>query len=252
MTGLEDTFVIGIAGASAEGLSAGSGKDFVAGLLTRRRIVRWEGEWVSLGDLLARYGEPVQDPPGDPLLPTAIQMNLADIIKEHAAEIYGFNPLQLWGSMKDSPCSVDRKGGVPPFAPREVFQWFGTEGGRNFDPTVWLHAMERRFDRYARALHTTRTGTYVRDRPSVLVIGDIRFPNEVDWIHELGGELWFVASPRPGAKMGDAAHHDSEAWSVELRALADEVIEAGTKEWTAETVRLIVNADRAAAIGGVE
>lgn len=252
MTGLEDTFVIGVAGSSADGHSAGSGKDFVARLLTRRRIVRWNGEWADLSALLARYGEPMQDPPVEPLLPGAVQMNLADVIKEHLAEIYGFNPLQLWGSMKDSPCSVDRGGATPPFAPREAFQWHGTEGGRNFDPRVWLGAMERRFDRYCTTLHTTKTGTFVRDRPSVLVISDVRFPNEVDWIHDLGGELWFVASPRAGAPMGEAAQHESEAWSTELRAKADEVIEAGTKEQTTETVKLIVSEERAASIGGAE
>lgn len=240
VTGLEDTFIIGIAGASADGHSAGSGKDFVASLLTRKRLVRWGGEWVDLPRLL---GEKPDAAFGPPMLSGAVHMNLADPIKEHAADIYGFTPSQLWGAGKDIPIELP---GLPgrSLLPRQVFQRMGTEGGRSFDPRIWLRAMERRLDRYARQLHETRTGTHVLDRPSVLVISDLRFPNEAEWVYESGGEVWFVDSARPGAPMAaESAAHDSEAHSEELRRLATYVIESGTKRETAARVWQIVEGD---------
>ena len=57
------------------------------------------------------------------------------------------------------------------FSPRKAMQIIGTEVGRNtFHKNFWLHRLETKID---------KTKNYV--------ITDARFPNEIDWILEMGG-----------------------------------------------------------------
>ena len=63
---------------------------------------------------------------------------------------------------------------------RRLLQAFGTEVGRSlFGESVWVDIMKRRVSAAAEGGHD-------------VVVTGIRFPNEVDAIKELRGELWWV------------------------------------------------------------
>lgn len=64
---------------------------------------------------------------------------------------------------------------------RRLYQAMGTDAGRNvLGEDVWVQALE------------SVIGEKLYDQRSRVVISDVRFPNEADWIHSLGGELWRV------------------------------------------------------------
>ena len=59
-----------------------------------------------------------------------------------------------------------------------------------------------------------------------LIIGDVRYPNEAEFIRKRAGVLWFVdGSHRP--LEGDAALHESESHTTALLAMADVVVAPG-------------------------
>ena len=64
-----------------------------------------------------------------------------------------------------------------PFTPREALQKMGTEVGRDiFHTNFWVLQLEHR-------LLTSSNS---------IVITDVRFPNEIDWIHQQGGKVYEV------------------------------------------------------------
>ena len=94
---------------------------------------------------------------------------------------------QLYGSEKGIP--LDLLGGR---TPREAMQSLGTEWGRRLvADELWLFAWKKAMD----------------ESPHDLIIcDDVRFPNEVEFLRSLGGEV--VALVRPGLKTFSA--HISE------------------------------------------
>lgn len=113
-------------------------------------------------------------------------------LKEMARVVFGFSQEQLYGNLK---FEVDPFWG---FTPRWALQVGGTEAMRNvFGEDIWVKTLERR------ALAD----------PSSVVISDMRFPNEVDAIHRLGGLAIRVDRPAellPPATSPDEDQHLSE------------------------------------------
>lgn len=70
-------------------------------------------------------------------------------------------------------------------SPRELLQTLGTEWGRNLvHPHLWVLKAEQVWKRIA-----------ATSRYPGMVISDVRFPNEADWIHSQGGILIEVLRP---------------------------------------------------------
>tara|TARA_Y200000002_G_scaffold377243_1_gene382511 strand:+ start:1194 stop:1793 length:600 start_codon:yes stop_codon:yes gene_type:complete len=96
----------------------------------------------------------------------------AEPLKEVCQILFGFTFEQLYGNSKEIP---DKYWGV---TPRNVLQFVGTELFRNkmseiipgISQNFWLECMRRKSIEYDR-----------------LVISDVRFQNEVDFIHEMNG-----------------------------------------------------------------
>ena len=64
---------------------------------------------------------------------------------------------------------------------RHLAQTLGTEWGRSIEPEFWL--------RIARARVQA-----LQDRGErCIVISDVRFTNEAEWIHALGGQVWRIS-----------------------------------------------------------
>lgn len=77
-------------------------------------------------------------------------------------------------------------------SPRELMQTFGTEYARRMiKPTIWLDVASRFIEQH---------------QPERLVITDIRFQNELDWVREHGGVIWHIRRP----VAAEVAQHSSE------------------------------------------
>jgi len=70
-------------------------------------------------------------------------------------------------------------------SPRQIMQWFGTELGRNMiHSDIWIHRAQHEWDELVRdALVIMATG---------MVIPDVRFENEAEFIRRNGGQVWHV------------------------------------------------------------
>lgn len=115
----------------------------------------------------------------------------ADPLKSMLAAV-GFTHAQLYGDQKEAVMPDIGK------TPRQMMQTLGTDWGRDLvDPEIWVKLWLRK----------------VGNSRNHVVVDDVRFPNEIQTIHDLGGEVWRVS--RPGAA---ATGHESERYADSLPA----------------------------------
>jgi hypothetical protein len=148
----------------------------------------------SLGDLLAeKYGYE--------------KMAFADPVKDATAAAFSWPREMLEGDTKESREWREKpdefwseKFGFP-VTPRWALQKMGTEAGRNvFHDTIWVSSFERR-----------------KTADKVAVV-DVRFPNEIDKIKELGGfVVRVVRGPEP--EWYETAYNENLATKSELVGL---------------------------------
>jgi len=80
-----------------------------------------------------------------------------------------------------------------PRSPRQIMQWWGTEYRRAATPGYWVSKA---------AQHVRWRHQAMRDR--LIVITDVRFEDEANLVHALGGQIWQVK--RPGCEVATGAH----------------------------------------------
>lgn len=105
------------------------------------------------------------------------KLSFADTLKDATAAIFGWQRHLLEGDTDESRAFREQKDewwserfGYE-FTPRLALQWMGTEAGRQvFHEDIWLRSLERRMELY----------------PNV-VIADVRFRNEIEFIQSKGG-----------------------------------------------------------------
>lgn len=133
---------------------------------------------------------------------------LADPLKQAAAAIFGFTQDQLYGDLKEA---------VDPYwnlSPRQVLQWLGTEGcreavgGRAVESGAWSE--DERNGLWIRALDRACRGL-----PRV-VVPDVRYTNEAQFILDQGGLL--VRVDRPGYGPGEHKSEHLDQWWDEARS----------------------------------
>lgn len=103
-----------------------------------------------------------------------------DPVKEICRILFDFNNEQLYGGLKEE---IDLRYGIKP---RETFQKIGTDFGREyfqnlfpgFGNNLWVDIFKRKY------------------QGQNVVITDVRFQNEVDAIHELGGKVFLINNNR--------------------------------------------------------
>lgn len=105
---------------------------------------------------------------------------------------------------------------------REFLQHYGTEAHREvFAYNFWVDAVLP--DR----TNQVNFGR-VDDKPwSLLVVTDVRFPNEAEAIHEAGGKVWKIT--RPELEVGEQDTHASEI-PLDPEHIDTEIINDGTLE----------------------
>lgn len=141
-----------------------------------------------------------------------------DTVADHLAGVHGFVRLALADPIRDGlqamlklPDEVFSGRDLKELpvtwigrSPRQLMQTLGTEWGRHhIDDDIWLRAAARRI------ANIKRGWQYVRG----IVVTDIRFANEADWLRRSGGCIWHITG-RGLPPAGDAAAHSSEAGIV--------------------------------------
>jgi len=120
-----------------------------------------------------------------------VRVSWADSLKTACRNIFFFSEEQLYGNKKEV---VDPRWGR---TPRWILQQFGTEACRdNIDKDIWVKSA------------WLRVQEIWKDDPTRgIVIPDVRFPNEADFVKEKGGFLWRVDRDIPDDENSD---HPSE------------------------------------------
>jgi hypothetical protein len=128
-----------------------------------------------------------------------VKGSFARPLKEGCASLFGFTDEQLYGNKKEE---IDPFWGV---SPRKIFQYIGTDIFRNdinkiipnLNDDFWVRCFVKKYK--------TMIEKYPNNK---VVISDVRFQNEVDAIHELGGIV--IKLERPNLYY-DKDEHISEA-----------------------------------------
>lgn len=106
------------------------------------------------------------------------RLAFADPLKEGCKQIFDFNDEQLYGSLKETEDDFWH------VTPRKVLQYVGTDLFReqleNIMPhlgkNIWVEATKRKI-----------LNEWQKNKHQKIVITDVRFPNEVEMIYDLGG-----------------------------------------------------------------
>jgi len=135
-------------------------------------------------------------------------MSFAAPLKEVAKLIYDLSDEQVNGDSKER---LDPRYGV---TPRYILQKLGTEGFRSIYENTWVDFLVRNYRKDF-------------DPTQVVIVTDVRFPNEMKAIKEEGGVIWkLVRLDGPGAQGGSAGHASEAAMQSIPSEEFDAVIEA--------------------------
>lgn len=120
------------------------------------------------------------------------RMAFADSLKEAAKTVFQLDDQHVY-TREGKSTYLDRWG----MDVRTILQKFGTEVGRQIDEDVWVKSVGAKIDRLD------------HDR---VVIEDVRFENEAEYIRERGGKIWGILRPghEPSWPEDNPEYHKSE------------------------------------------
>ena len=115
-----------------------------------------------------------------------IKLSFADALKEMCKVLFNFNDEQLYGSEKES---IDDFWGIKP---RDAFTYFGTDIMRkqlnnlipNINENFWIKCLEKKM------VNLKKNNENIK-----IVIADVRFENEVNFIKSYNGLIIRVIRP---------------------------------------------------------
>lgn len=152
-------------------------------------------------------------------------LSFADPLKETCAKLFGLP----WESFYETAYKdeVNPKWGV---SPREIMQFVGTELVRNHlhelipglrQGDFWIKCMENRIEK-------------LRRQCRFIIIPDVRFPNERDFILSQGGLMIHLTRPGADGKVGLSGHASEtvlpnterrDIWCINNEGTIDELVE---------------------------
>ena len=116
-------------------------------------------------------------------LPNWEKMSFASHLKDVASLLFGFDRKMLAGetpedrAIREQPDKFWSEKMGKDFTPRYALQFLGTNLLRNqLHKNIWVDCLERK----------------ILKSDKNIVITDVRFPNEIDMIRNIGGEIWRV------------------------------------------------------------
>lgn len=132
----------------------------------------------------------------------------AEPVKRVCQQLYLLSEEQLYDAVAKE--TVDDRWGL---TPRRMFQQIGTDYVRNqIDPEFWTKHFELWYSKQ-------------QQNESFVLVPDVRFQNEVDLIHKLGGKVIYVYRPFIHHNLDQ---HESETGATELQNIDYTVNNCGT------------------------
>lgn len=129
-----------------------------------------------------------------------LTQKLDDMNKDHYFTNFASSlKKMLCDHLKVSSCKFDTTAGKSEICPKygvtygKVLQMFG-QGMRNIDPNYWID----------------KTKQDIGESDCIIIIGDVRYQNELDWIKEQGGFVFKKMGIRPESVAGRDLNHESE------------------------------------------
>lgn len=116
---------------------------------------------------VTRKDEEFVDYANTSLWPYVKVYHFADYLKKICVELFDLTPIQVYGSDSDKNTMTNYG-----MTAREFLQYFGTNVMRKIKDTIWVD-------------YTIKN--IVSENSLVALIPDVRFPNEIDAIHDAGG-----------------------------------------------------------------
>ena len=122
-----------------------------------------------------------------------VKLSFADSLKDAVSVVFGWDRALLEGDTAESrewrerrdPWWADRLG-YADLTPRWVLQMWGTEVCREgFHRDIWIASMERKIQQAI----LTCAENYTTPK---IVIPDTRFPNEIEMIQRMDGQVWWI------------------------------------------------------------
>ncbi len=159
---------------------------------------------------LKRHGK---DTTGDYLVKNHgyVKLAFAELLKQACKIIFGLTDQQLYGSEEDK----ERMDEYWKHSPREILQQVGTELFRetlpkvlpNISNDIWIRCIDKQIRNLIAAGHTK------------IVITDMRFDNEIEYIKQIGGLTWKVIRPSLLQNSNDSDGNKTKLHSSETRIL---------------------------------
>jgi len=161
------------------------------------------------------------------------KVSFADSLKDVVATVFGWPRHMLEGDTKESRDwreTVDEwwsaRLGIPNITPRWALQYWGTEVCRQgFHTDIWIASLEKRLSQIVNSGSAHLTNN--------IVIPDTRFPNEIQMIRNLGGEVW-------GVRRGE-----DPDWMIKLIQYGEQPNDIHPSEWSwvKENLDQLINND---------
>ena len=114
------------------------------------------------------------------------KMSFANHLKDVVSLLFGFDRKMLAGetpedrAIREQPDKFWSEKMGKDFTPRFALQFLGTNLLRNqLHQNIWVDCLEKK----------------IMESDKNIVITDVRFPNEIDMIKSIGGEIWRVERP---------------------------------------------------------
>lgn len=115
---------------------------------------------------------------------------------------------------------------------RKLAQTLGTEWGRAIDPDLWVKLMQARIQNVR----------FTTDQPVIVIITDLRFPNEAKMVKEMGGQIWRITGRSAGISTQHASEQlvdqiecdaeiDNTGTLLELKQKLHDALEQGSTPW---------------------
>lgn len=144
------------------------------------------------------------------------RLAFADPLKEACKCIFGFNDDQLYGDKKETIDDFWKT------SPRIILQYLGTDLFRNQLVNIMPHLGN---DIWVEVVRKQILNGWESDKETCFVVTDVRFPNEVKMIKDLGGIMFRV-------KRDDKSSTDSHISEAHIDNLYvdQELLNDGTKE----------------------
>lgn len=154
----------------------------------------------------------------DKIYPNYSTVRFADKLKQAAEVMFGWTQEQI--EDRDFKEAIDPVWG---FSPRKAMQLLGTEYGRGLREDLWIHSVR-----------------VLLQSPSTegLIVSDVRFDNEAEFIRENGGTLLHIQRPN-----GDETALSTHASEIPVTILPSDkvIINDGTISELTQRVALALN-----------